>query len=398
MSEQAVDVHVLVVSSAPGRTDASGPAVANQLEAAGHVVVDRFVVARDRSSIQQALVALSASGATAIVVLGGTTVFEERVSLDAAHALFGARLASFAPLALDVAQSVVGSQALWLDADAGLIGQTVVFLLPPSAEVAVALVERLVAPQLAAAVGWAAQAGLALSREEAEENHAEEGFGPDPETQDAVFEEVPPATTFGRLGRPAASVGVQGRPDAAPPPPEEGASPGAWERAIAALHGEMIRDRREDLPQPVERLAPLLDVLQQAGETAVMKLPSGVRYSLWGFPDLRRPGSKVLAVGWGQPLCEIIAMHRFPTQTGTCIDEGHGRLPRASTDVGRVSVDVTGRAPPDIATVNGLFAVDADAVWLLRGGRVTRWDGRKESEVGNPKQALVSLALAWSNK
>ena len=104
----------------------------------------------------------------------------------------------------------------------------------------------------------------------------------------------------------------------------------------------------------------------------------------------------MLAVSWGDPLAEVIALHRYPTMTGTCVDEKRGLLPKAWEDVARVAEAVVGRAPRDSS--GALFAVQGDAVWVLRGEHVIRWDGRKETDDGSPKQALSSLMLHWSNR
>jgi hypothetical protein len=177
---------------------------------------------------------------------------------------------------------------------------------------------------------------------------------------------------------------------------EDGRPAAGWKRAVFEIQGEVISDKREDLPMNVEELAPFLDVLHSAGEQAVLKVPNGRKYSIWGWPDLQRPNSKVLAVGWGEPMCELIALHRAPVQTGTCIQEKGGMLPGYASDVKEVCEAVVGKAPPD--TSGGVFAVQGDTVWIHRGNRVYQWDGRREVEAGTPKQAITSLALHWSNR
>ncbi len=225
----------------------------------------------------------------------------------------------------------------------------------------------------------------------------------DGETVEAEFEEAeepaltPPSGTLGRLGAGGASLELSPTGEAAPPAAEGGLPGQGWRRAVYEIGGEVRTDLREELPQPIEKLSPVLNVLEQAGELGVLVLPSGVRYSLWGYPDLRRDGSKVLAVGWGQPLCEVLALHRFPVQTGTCIDEGHGLLPNRRTHaVADVAESVTGRAPTD--PQGTLFAVTADAVYIERNAHVSRWDGRHERDVGNARQALATLVLEWSQR
>ena len=65
-------------------------------------------------------------------------------------------------------------------------------------------------------------------------------------------------------------------------------------------------------------LASVQDILERAGERAVLQVGEW-RYSLWGFPDLRRPTSRVVAISPGGTLGEVVALHRFPAQVGTCV-------------------------------------------------------------------------------
>jgi hypothetical protein len=95
-------------------------------------------------------------------------------------------------------------------------------------------------------------------------------------------------------------------------------------------------------------------------------------------------------------MCELIALHRSPVQTGTCIQEAGGLLPRVGESVKDTCEAVMGRAPADCS--GDLFAIQGDMVWILRGKRVYKWDGRREVEAGTPKQAIATLALHWSNR
>ena len=172
--------------------------------------------------------------------------------------------------------------------------------------------------------------------------------------------------------------------------------PTGWRRAVYELKGEVLHDKREDLPWDLEAIAPVIDVLHSAGEVGVLQLASGAKYGLYGWPDLRRDNSRVLAVGWGQPLGEILALHRFPHVTGLCIVEDRGMAPKRKDSVEATAERVTGMAPKD--TSGELFAVQADAVWIQRGQKVVRWDGRKESDDGTPKQVIATLVLHWSSR
>ena len=67
----------------------------------------------------------------------------------------------------------------------------------------------------------------------------------------------------------------------------------------------------------------------------------------------------------------------------------------ASHEAGALSEELLGQADPEGGS---FFAREAAAVWLLRAGRVFRWDGRHSSPMGTPGQAIASLCLEWSQR
>ena len=312
--------------------------------------------------------------------------------------LFTRTIPGWAPTVYAAVYGALGSAAVRYRTVAGFVDGCPVVTLPDEAAFAMVALEQVLVPEL----GRWIQAGMELvmaGDEEPEPPAPDEA--PADEAEDTAL--VPqPSGRFGGLGRTRGNTfAVTASPDEAAPAPtddeaEEGPPAGGWKRAVWELGGEVRHDQREELPQPVEKLAPLHDVLHTAGETAVLVLPNKVRYSIWGWPDLRRTNSKVVAVGWGEPLCEVLALHRFPVQTGTCIEESRGQLPQRSGDVAAVCKAVTGRAPSDVS--GELFAVDGETVWIQRGRRVFKWDGSRERDDGNPKQVLASLVLRWSGR
>lgn len=168
-----------------------------------------------------------------------------------------------------------------------------------------------------------------------------------------------------------------------------------WQKWVEAHGAEILRDRREDLPNNIDELAPVLQVLRTAGEQAVLKIGRN-KMSLWGWPDLQRPTSKVIAVGWGLPFVEVIALHRHPTNTGLAIEEERALVARRGADLDELTKAVTGRRNKN--SEGELFAVEQGRVWTQRGPLVYEWDGKKERNVGNDRQALASLLLSWSQR
>jgi hypothetical protein len=194
-------------------------------------------------------------------------------------------------------------------------------------------------------------------------------------------------------------VVLEGRSIVAPPPKEEDPEPipeRGWKRAVFDLEGEVVRGEWPTLPESIESLSPVMNVLHTAGERALLKRGSGCDYVLFGWPDLRRPNSKVIAIAEGHPLGDVVALHRYPTMSGLCIAGNDGLLLARTYDVEEAGLTITGRKPPHWDGT--LFAIQGDAIWIERKGEVFRWDGRRETNDGSPKQVLASLVLQWSNR
>lgn len=190
-----------------------------------------------------------------------------------------------------------------------------------------------------------------------------------------------------------AQARVQQEERGAPPAEEDR---GAWQRALSAAGASLDRGTHHGLTPQWAAFAPLANVLEQAGEHASAVLPSGERVGLWGFPDLRRPGSRVLSVGGGDAWPEVVALHRYPARVGTCVAEQGGWFGGDTWTVQQACSEVVGEAPPEGA--EACFAIDRATVYVCRGGSVYAWDGREERDEGTPKQALASLVLRWSNR
>lgn len=189
----------------------------------------------------------------------------------------------------------------------------------------------------------------------------------------------------------------QQEPAAAPAPASDDEAPvlTTWQRALSDLGATLDTGAWPALPEGLARLAPVRNVLESAGQFGRVTLPDGTVYVACGFPDLLRPASKVLLVREGDPQPEVVALHRHPRRVGVVVFGDDGYLPSADLDPDPVAEERTGRPLPEWGT---LFAVEPAAVLVTRGGRVWRWDGRKEQELGSPTQAMASLVLRWSQR
>ncbi len=399
----SVKVQVVVVSTSRNAgSDGSGVLIAELLQAAGHLVLGRQVIPDDKAAVQGTIRALASDGSTeAILVTGGTGISALDLTPEALAPLFDRELPGFGELFRWLSYQQIGSAAMLSRAVAGVVGQVPVFAMPGSTGAVKLAVDQLILPEL----------GHLLRELRKEEAPAPAPAPEAPTATDADGEEIEveildddglpaPTGTLGRLGMTDRGAVVHQDVEEAPDDEGElgegGAIPYGWLRAVREVKGEILREKREELPWELEKIAPVVNVLETAGEQAVLELPSGVKYSLWGWPDLQRAQAKVIAVGWGEPLAEVLALHRYPVMTGTCIAEERGLLPGTSSSVQATCEAVTRRAPRD--TSGQVFAVDGGAVYILRGTTVYRWDGRKQTSAGSPKQALATLMIGWSNR
>jgi molybdopterin adenylyltransferase len=387
-----IEAHVIVVSSSRTEsTDRSGKLIADLLVRAGHGVGRRVVVDDDVSAIREAVTALAADDAAVVVLTGGTGITGRDVTPEALDPLLAPRLDGFGEAFRWLSFQEIGPAAILSRACAGLVGRTVVFALPGSSKACQLAVERLIAPELNHLVHLA-RTDRARSQGEALTDSVDSVDFATPTPPPRIGTTSQPEQADARAG---ARVAVQ-PVGAETPPPTQGASDSGWARIVRLWGGTVHRDVREPLPEPVERLAPVVDVLHRAGSSACLELADGRRYSLWGFPDLVRANAKVLAIRAGSPFAQILALHRWPTETGTCVDGEAGHTPSRSSDPLVVAERITGRRPT--GEVGPLFAVTGDTVWFERGKRLIRWDGHRERDDGSPTQVLASLVLDWTQR
>ena len=136
MAYEAVVITVSDRSFWGRREDASGPAVAEMLEAAGYAVVYRTIVQDERWQIEQALKdAADRLGAALAVTTGGTGFSPRDVTPEATAAVCD-RMAPGIGEAMRAASMAVTPRAMLSRATAGLRGKTLIVNLPGSPKAA----------------------------------------------------------------------------------------------------------------------------------------------------------------------------------------------------------------------------------------------------------------------
>lgn len=149
-SPPSVGCWVLTVSDTRTEaTDSGGRAVADLLQAAGHVVAGRSLVRDDPDQIRGAIErALAAPGVQAIVTTGGTGISSRDSTYEVVSAMLQKRLDGFGELFRMLSYQEIGAAAMLSRACAGVVAGRIVVSLPGS-EAAVRLgVEKLLIPEL----------------------------------------------------------------------------------------------------------------------------------------------------------------------------------------------------------------------------------------------------------
>jgi molybdenum cofactor biosynthesis protein B len=141
---------------APGdpRDDAGGRVLRELAVEAGFVVTDEALLREEPEALRAHVAALAASGRVdAVLVTGGTGLAPRDRTPEAVGVLFERRLEGFGELFRALSFQEIGAAAMLSRAEAGIVGGVLVFLMPGSPAAVRLAMRRLIAPELAHAVG-----------------------------------------------------------------------------------------------------------------------------------------------------------------------------------------------------------------------------------------------------
>jgi molybdenum cofactor biosynthesis protein B len=128
-------------------TDTSGRAIAELLDAAGHVVTERALLRDEPRDVRDA-VAARLGTVDAIVTTGGTGITSRDSTYEAIDGLLEKRLDGFGELFRALSYQEIGSAAMLTRAAAGVARATAVFMLPGSEHAVRLGMARLIVPEL----------------------------------------------------------------------------------------------------------------------------------------------------------------------------------------------------------------------------------------------------------
>jgi molybdenum cofactor biosynthesis protein B len=155
LSPPAGSLRVALVTASDSRTpetNEGGRVLRRLIEEAGFTVPAEVLLAEEPAALRDAVVRLAADS-DAVIVTGGTGIGPRDRTPDAVGALFERRLPGFGELFRMLSFQDIGPAAMLSRADAGVVGRALVFLLPGSPSAVELAVRRLIAPELAHAVG-----------------------------------------------------------------------------------------------------------------------------------------------------------------------------------------------------------------------------------------------------
>jgi len=146
----SVSVHVITVSDTRTLdTDASGRAIVELLEGAGHRVAGRTLLRDEAEEVRAAVQHLASNALVDVVITtGGTGITARDGTFEAVDGLLTKRLPGFGELFRSLSYQQIGAAAMLSRATAGLVGLTVVIVLPGSQHAVRLALEELVLPEL----------------------------------------------------------------------------------------------------------------------------------------------------------------------------------------------------------------------------------------------------------
>lgn len=334
------------------------------LVGAGHRVLGLEDLPSDRAGITARLRALAAAdGVQAVILAGGTGLAPTCHTTEAVRDVLDKELPGFGELFRHLSFQEVGPAAMMSRATCGVVGTTLVFSLPGAPGACRLALETLILPTL---------------------GHMRRSLAENP--------------VSAALPAPLPSVGIElheHRPDTAAPLPEPAGEAG-WRGALAAFGATWSAGGCPSPPPCMDGIAPLRNVLDTAVQRGTATF-GGRTWGLYGYPDLLRPASKVLAVADGGPFGIVLALHRHPSRTGLLATPGAALLgwPDIAADLAGLGKEITGQP----CTAPGqAFAIEGGRLYLLDGATVRSWDGRRLRDEGPPRTVLASLALRWSSR
>ena len=146
-----------MLTASDSRTEAddeSGAMIASMATQAGHQLVDHSISPDESEAIRELLVAaIDEHGADVVVLNGGTGFSTRDVSVDAVTPLFDRSIEGFGEIFRALSYAQVGAAAMLSRASAGVVGKSVVFVVPGSPKAVELAMTALILPEVTHLIG-----------------------------------------------------------------------------------------------------------------------------------------------------------------------------------------------------------------------------------------------------
>ncbi|WP_300670823.1 molybdenum cofactor biosynthesis protein B [Desulfoluna sp.] len=150
--ESKKQLKVAIVSVSTTRTldtDESGAWIEKQAQKEGHEMVSRRVVPDEEGEIRKAIRDIARDhDADGIIVTGGTGITAGDVTIEAVRPMFRKELAAFGPIFAQLSFDEIDSAAILSRATAGIVSDSVVFVIPGSLAACKLACKNLIFPEL----------------------------------------------------------------------------------------------------------------------------------------------------------------------------------------------------------------------------------------------------------
>lgn len=146
----AFNIHILTVSdSRSAEDDKSGDYLAAAAAESGHRIVSREICRDEKYRIRaRAAAAIADENIHAVLITGGTGMFDRDVTPEAVECLFDKTIPGFGEMFRFLSYQEIGMSTLQSRAVAGIANRTLIFCLPGSTGACRTAWEKVIAPQL----------------------------------------------------------------------------------------------------------------------------------------------------------------------------------------------------------------------------------------------------------
>ncbi len=180
-------------------------------------------------------------------------------------------------------------------------------------------------------------------------------------------------------------------------------STSGWKHHVSSLNAEIVEESWPKISASLSNIPPVKQILESAGRSRYLSFEDG-QFSIYGYPDLIRDSSKVLAVRHIGGLPEVIALHRFPTFVAFGIREDS---PQCLHKYVNATQDTYNKYQDHLLSLDFSLSqavgIEGENLLFSRNNEIFRYRPSKNAlgkieSLGTIAQALSTIFLHWSQQ